>query len=254
MLGPLSLSWPTLSLLAGLLTWSAVARFPGSGPALGVALVVARVWAAGPGLSAERPLLDNLLDVLDLRRGDWAWGPGLVAGALWLGWPRRPVPAGSARAAALSLLVALLPQALRPVPAQALTVSLPSLAAVSAGGASPAAPVPQPTVLNFWATWCGPCRAELPLLDSAARSGAAVTLINVGEPQNRVQDFLRGEGLALPSRVGGDALAAQLGVRAFPTTVVIGPGGWVLARHLGPLSAAQLRRLLRQTEPPRSTP
>lgn len=177
LLGPLSLSWPTLSLLAGLLTWSAVARFPGSGPALGVALVVARVWAAWPGLGTERPLLDNLLDVLDLRRGDWAWGPGLVAGALWLGWPRRPVPAGSARAAALSLLVALLPQALRPVPAQALTVSL-------------------------------------------------------------------------PSRVGGDALAAQLGVRAFPTTVVVGPGGQVLARHLGPLSAAQLRRLLRQIEPP----
>lgn len=253
LLGPLSLSWSALTLLAGLLTWSALARFAGAGMVLGVTLLVARLWAAWPGLSPGRPLLENLLDVFDLRRGDWAWGPGLLAGLaalLRLGWPRRAFPAGSARAFALGVLAGLLPQVLRPSAAQALTVPPQSLAAVTAQESRPAAPLPRPTLLNFWATWCGPCRAELPLLEDAARAKAAVTLVNVGEPAQTVQRFLSESELSLPTRVGGDALAAQLGVTAFPTTIVVGPGGEVLARHLGPLSAAQLRSMLKQVETP----
>lgn len=246
-LGPLALSWTSLTLLLGVLTWTALARWPGAGVALGVSLLAARLWAAAPGLASSRPLLDNVLDVLDPRRGDWAWGAGLSAGVLFLACSGRQTLRRAVRPLLLSVLAGALPLLLRPAPS-ALQVTAAPLPGLSADRTFLPAPLPRPTVLNFWATWCGPCRSELPLLAHEQQRGGAVTLVNVGESPAQVQGFLRSSAPGLRTRTGGDALAAQLRVTAFPTTVVLGPQGQVLARHLGPLSAAQLRRLVGLTE------
>ena len=99
-------------------------------------------------------------------------------------------------------------------------------------------------VINFWATWCGPCRAELPLLAQAQAQGENVVLINVGESAEQVQAFLQREGLAVNTYLGGEAITGGLQVGAFPTTLAVDMAENITDRHLGPLSAAQLGRLL----------
>lgn len=254
-LGPLALSWPSLTLLLGLVAWAALARFPGAGRAALVTLITARLWAAVPGLDAGQPLLDNALDLVDVRRGDWAWLPGLAAGMLSLAVGPRGHGQVAARAVLVAVLAGALPGLLRPAgggetgwPDTPLRTLRPS------GQLEPATPVPPGRVVNLWATWCGPCRAELPLLEREIARGAPVELVNVGEAPAVVVAFLRRENLVLPTRVGGEALTPALKVTAFPTTLVVDAGGRVTARHLGPLNRAQLLRLVRAAQGPAASP
>lgn len=244
-LGPLNLSWQSLTLLLGLVTWFALARFAHADRAVLVTLLVARLWAALPGLSGDRPLLENLLDIVDMRRGGWAWPAGLLAGLFAVWWPRRRFPSGLPRALALTLTVAALPGLLKPA-AQGLQATLPTtpLPHLAASQVQPPAPVPTGGVVNFWATWCGPCRAELPLLEAQQRKGANIQLVNVGESAQTVESFLTANRLGLQTWLRGQDLSAPLGVTGYPTTLAVSRTGRVVARHLGPLSGAQLRHLL----------
>lgn len=115
-LGPLTLSWSSLTLALNLLTWFGLARFPGAQRAALTTLVVARLWAALPGLDGSRLLVEHLLDIVDVRRGTWAWGPGLAFGVLTLWFVQRRPTAPVIRAVALTVLAAAVPLALRPVP------------------------------------------------------------------------------------------------------------------------------------------
>lgn len=93
-------------------------------------------------------------------------------------------------------------------------------------------------VLNFWATWCPPCKEEMPTLQDLHDSPQApvVIAVNVKEPKSRVQTFLSQRNLSLPVVLDerGD-LARQWGVRAYPTTVLIAPDGQARWRVLGDL-------------------
>ena len=109
----------------------------------------------------------------------------------------------------------------------------------------------RPTVVNFFAAWCVPCRAELPLLGNAARTRPGIDFIGVD-----VQD-IRADALALltetrvefPVAVDRDkSLAREFGLRGMPTTVFIAPGGAIVAEHQGELTSADLRRLLAELE------
>lgn len=244
-LGPLNLSWQSLSLLLGLFTWFALARFAHAERAVFVTLLVARIWAALPGLDADRPPLENVLDIVDVRRGGWAWLPGVLAGLLALWWPRRRFPQGLPRALGVTLTVAALPGLLRPAP-QGLQATLPDtpLPRLSVLGAQPPAPLPTGGVVNFWATWCGPCRSELPLLETRQAQGANIQLVNVGESAQTVGAFLAANNLGLNTWMQGQTLSGPLGIGGFPTTLAVSRSGRVVARHLGPLSGAQLRHLL----------
>lgn len=104
-------------------------------------------------------------------------------------------------------------------------------------------------VINFWATWCPPCRAEFPEMDKFAKTHKdKVTFyaLNVQESGGKVQGFLQDNGYTLPVLLDKDAKAAHLySVRAIPTTVILDEKGNVLLRHEGMATAQQLEDALK---------
>jgi thiol-disulfide isomerase/thioredoxin len=100
----------------------------------------------------------------------------------------------------------------------------------------------RPVVLNLWATWCPPCRREMPALAAAqaAHPEAVFLFVNVGEDSATVRRYLAQAGLA-PKNVMLDPLlgaARALGVGGYPTTLFYDRRGVQAARHLGELSRA----------------
>jgi len=104
---------------------------------------------------------------------------------------------------------------------------------------TPAADSGRVVVLSFWATWCEPCRRELPLLDSLralldSTEAVRIYAVNVGEPKSKVDDFVRTSGLRLPVLYDTAEVAARLySVTALPTLVVIGRSGRVILAEAG---------------------
>lgn len=85
-------------------------------------------------------------------------------------------------------------------------------------------------LLNFWATWCEPCRAEMPALQSLARryepDGLQAVAINYREGEPAIRRFLQHTPLALPILLDSDGEAASAWTpKIFPSTVVIGRDG-----------------------------
>ncbi len=88
----------------------------------------------------------------------------------------------------------------------------------------------RPVVLNFWASWCEPCRAEMPSLDLMAlkyeREGLAVLTINFKDGAQTVRRFLEAVPLSLPVLMDRDgAVARAWGVNVFPTTLLVSRRG-----------------------------
>ncbi|WP_309569862.1 TlpA disulfide reductase family protein [Deinococcus sp.] len=203
-----------------------------------------------PGLDASRPVTQNALDIVDVRRGGWAWLrwawlPEVIAGLLALWWPTRRFPAHLPAALLPTLLVATLPLLLKPAP-PGLQATVPITPLPTLDGAP--TPLKPGHLVNFWATWCGPCRTELPLLAHAQAQGKTTELVNVGESAQTVTRFLRDTAPTLTTRLGGETLSGPLGITGFPTTLAVNASGQIVARHLGPLSGAQLRSLLEQAK------
>jgi len=106
----------------------------------------------------------------------------------------------------------------------------------------------QVVVLNFWASWCGPCRAEMPDLQAVYSElrgrGFVVLGLNQSEPRDRVEGFAREFGLTFPILLDESrSVARQYGVRALPTTFMIDGGGVI--RELivgGPLTRTAIHR------------
>jgi len=109
-------------------------------------------------------------------------------------------------------------------------------------------------VLNFFATWCGPCRAEMPELSryfEQHKSDAFVLLgIDAEEKGDRVDAFLDDLKVTFPAGVDEGAIQKQYGVEAFPTTVVIGVDGKVQFYETGALVNAEVAfdNLLRKNQ------
>jgi thiol-disulfide isomerase/thioredoxin len=110
-------------------------------------------------------------------------------------------------------------------------------------------------LLNFWASWCEPCRAEMPSLERLARrreaDGLTVLAINFKESAATIRRFLEGTPIGLPVLRDGDGAAARAWqVRIFPSTVLVDRAGRARGVVLGEMdwegeaAAALLRPLL----------
>ena len=92
-------------------------------------------------------------------------------------------------------------------------------------------------VLNFWATWCAPCKDELPTLQTLHDINDAHTVvltINVREPAARAARYMQSTGMTFPviSDAKGD-VAKRWGVTVYPTTILIAPNGQARWRIMG---------------------
>jgi thiol-disulfide isomerase/thioredoxin len=109
-------------------------------------------------------------------------------------------------------------------------------------------------VVNFWATWCAPCREEMPEFVRFQEEFGAKGLQFVGiavDDADKVRQFAAEIRLNYPALIGGYGameLSRTLGnrVMALPFTIVVGRDGKVAHTHLGPLKSDQLRRLVDQ--------
>jgi thiol-disulfide isomerase/thioredoxin len=227
---------------------------------LGVALLAARLayvvrwW---PEYATHPASIANLRDG---GCAGWAGGAALAVGALLLGWRRPPLRVPLAWSLAGGLLVAgfvgLLVQRL----AVSVQAPLPELVLRDLDGRR----VPtgkwtgQPTVLNLWATWCGPCRREMPVLAAAQQHapGARFVFVNQGESAAQIRHFLAAEQLRLGNVLLDDGLqvAAHYNVRAYPTTLFFDAQGHLRDTHVGELSAATLADALSRLVPSSPTP
>ena len=99
-------------------------------------------------------------------------------------------------------------------------------------------------LVNFWATWCEPCREEMPSIERLRRSfhgrPFAVLAVNLAEPEPRVRAFLETMPLDFPVLLDRDtAVAKAWRARILPATFIIGPDGRIRYSHLGELDWSQ---------------
>ncbi|MFN4157271.1 MAG: TlpA family protein disulfide reductase [Gemmobacter sp.] len=91
-------------------------------------------------------------------------------------------------------------------------------------------------VVNFWATWCAPCRKEMPTLDALAAIGLPVITVATGRnPVPAIERFWAETGIThLPAlRDPKSAMARQMGIFGLPVTVILDPAGQEVARLTG---------------------
>ncbi len=115
----------------------------------------------------------------------------------------------------------------------------------------------QPLMLHFWATWCPPCRAELPELAiwRSTHPEAVIIPISLDENPSTVVQFLKQNGLDLPANIGTNQQAIQLGVRGLPSSFLVAGNGKITRRFLGaqawtdPAFSRKILRALKKASP-----
>ena len=196
------------------------------------------------------------------RRAQFPWASALIVlGGLLIGlavglvvfygvpWPTTasgaaPLPAQPGRT-----------DATLPAPAPAPVVGAPApdftLADLSGASVSLSSFKGQPVLLNFWATWCPPCKLEMPTLQQHytdyKAQGLVVVGVEAGEPRDEVQAFAQDQRLTFPILPDEKSTVTDMyRVSALPTTFVIDRRGMIVQKHLGMMTEAQVDDYLKQ--------
>lgn len=110
----------------------------------------------------------------------------------------------------------------------------------------------RPLVINIWASWCPPCRREMPVLEAAQNKNRHIQFVflNQQEAPSRVRQFLAKNALHLDNiyfDFTGKA-STRLGAFGLPTTLFLDSDGKLIASHIGELSSASLAYYLEHTD------
>ena len=160
---------------------------------------------------------------------------------------------------ALLLLVALKRENRDELPSALAGRQAPSLAAAAALRADPPPTdadlrAGEVTLVNVWASWCGPCRVEHPVLTELAAAGTKVIGINYKDPPEQALGFLAelGDPYAAIAADSAGRIGLDWGIYGVPETFVVDGDGTILLRHPGPLTAdivaARIAPLLERTQ------
>ena len=252
-LGPLVLPLRVLAPLTALLTANLVAwlwqrrRGVDASPALWQMTLWGFVAArAAFVLKHLDTYLHSPLGMLDIRDGGFIAFAGLLAGCA-VGFEqlrRHPALRRPLSTAALAGMLVWAGATVAIRASQPANAPLPALALqrLSGGAVDLSRFKGRPIVVNLWATWCPPCRREMPALTAAqaASPDVAFLFVNVGEDAATVQRYLQDAGVA-PQNVLLDA--TRTAARAFdavgyPTTLFYDRHGMLAGRHMGELSRA----------------
>jgi len=103
----------------------------------------------------------------------------------------------------------------------------------------------KPVVLNFWATWCPPCRAEMPMLQEYYTKHAgeyAMVAVNDAEPPEQVKGFIEQQGFTFTVALDPkQAIVGKYHIQGFPTTFFIDADGVIRYTHVGMLDEDTLQ-------------
>jgi cytochrome c biogenesis protein CcmG, thiol:disulfide interchange protein DsbE len=192
------------------------------------------------------------LELFDPRKGALAWYWGVSGALIVVIWKAHESIIPMVSRAVLAGLISVAPLLLKP--ASNTTNPIPdniSLQRLNADGALENvqfSALKRPMLLNVWATWCGPCRSEMPLLANAAKNGAQIVFVNANENSSSIQKYLLSENLQVSSLLDDGSLQRAVQVIGLPTTVLIGKNSQILERKFGALDAATLADLLEKMQ------